>query len=186
MNTSPPTSAPKRPMLAEKDFFDFLRAQRPAPPATNPQTLDGYLTALIIGPRFIDPRQWIPSFVGDGALMAPEHTAEAKALQSLVAAYNKISSGLGDTPETWRPRLAAHGDAAAAPYLWAGGFLLGTKFAPRLWQPILRGAEDDLMGPIRKMAEPGNNLDAAGAAAVASSVIGIRAHFMPRRAKSFH
>ncbi|RWY34455.1 YecA family protein, partial [Falsigemmobacter intermedius] len=79
MNTSTPTSAPKRLMLDEKDFFDVLRAQRPSPPATDPQTLDGYLTALIIGPRFIDPRQWIPSFVGEGALMAPEHTTEAKA-----------------------------------------------------------------------------------------------------------
>lgn len=98
MNTSTPTSAPKRLMLDEKDFFDVLRAQRPSPPATDPQTLDGYLTALIIGPRFIDPRQWIPSFVGEGALMAPEHTTEAKALQSLVVAYNTISSGLGARP----------------------------------------------------------------------------------------
>lgn len=66
--------------------------------------------------------------------MAPEPTTEAKALHSLVAAYNTISSGLGNTPETRRPRLAAHGDAGAAPYQWGGGFLLGTKFAPRLWK----------------------------------------------------
>lgn len=185
MNTSTPTSAPKRLMLDEKDFFDVLRAQRPSPPATDPQTLDGYLTALIIGPRFIDPRQWIPSFVGEGALMAPEHTTEAKALQSLVAAYNTISSGLGDTPGTWRPRLVAHGGAAAAPNLWAGGFLLGTKFAPRLWKPVLQGAEGDLIGPIREMADPRANLDAAAVAKVAKAVVAIRAHFMPRRAKSF-
>ena len=30
MNTSTPTSAPKRLMLDEKDFFDVLRAQRPS------------------------------------------------------------------------------------------------------------------------------------------------------------
>lgn len=59
--------------------------------------------------------------------MAPEHTTDAKVLQALVAAYNAISTGAGDTPETWCPRLAAHGDAAAAPYLWAGGFLLATE-----------------------------------------------------------
>ncbi|MEB3422105.1 UPF0149 family protein [Salipiger marinus] len=185
MNTSTPTSAPKRLMLDEKDFFDVLRARRPSPPAADPQALDGYLTALIIGPRFIGPRQWIPAFVGEDALMAPEHTTEAKALQSLVAAYNTISSGLGDTPEIWRPRLAARGDAAHAPYLWASGFLLATKFAPRLWQPILQGAESDLIGPIREMADPRANLNAPAVAKVAKAVIAIRAHFMPRRAKSF-
>ncbi len=185
MNTSTPTSAPKRLMLDQKNFFDFLRAQRPSPPAADPQTLDGYLTALIIGPRFIDPRQWIPSFVGEGALMALEHTTEAQALQSLVAAYNAISSGLGDTPETWRPRLTAHGDPASAPYLSAGGFLLGTKFAPKLWKPVLLGEEGDLIGPIREMADTRANLDAAAVAKVAKAVVAIRAHFMPRRAKSF-
>ena len=95
MNTSTPTSAPKGLTLDKKDFFDFLRARRPSPPATDLQTLDGYLTALII-----DSRQWFPSFVGEDALMAPEHTTEAKAPQSLVAAYDTISSWLGNTPET--------------------------------------------------------------------------------------
>lgn len=184
MNTSAPTSAPKRLMLDEKDFFYFLRARRPAPPAADPPTLDGYLTALIIGPRFIDPRQWIPAFVGEDALMAPEHTTEAKALQSLVANYNAISSDLGDRPETWRPRLAAHSDAPPAPHLWAGGFLLATKFAPKLWKPVLRGAEGDLIAPIREMADPRANLDAVGVAGVAWAVVAIRAHFMPRRARS--
>ncbi len=79
----------------------------------------------------------------------------------------------------------AHGDAAAASYLWAGGFLLGTKFAPRLWKPVLQGAEGDLIGPIREMADPRANLDAAAVAKVAKAVVAIRAHLMPRRAKSF-
>lgn len=85
----------------------------------------------------------------------------------------------------WRPRLVAHGDAAAAPYLWTGGFLLGTEFAPRLWKPALQGAEGDLIGPIREMADPHANLDAAAVAKVARAVVAIRAHFMPRRAKTF-
>jgi uncharacterized protein len=77
----------------------------------------------------------------------------------------------------------AHGDAAAAPYLWAGGFLLRTKFAPRLWKPVLQGAEGDLIGPITEMADPHVNLDAAAVAKVARAVVAIRAHFMPRRAQ---
>lgn len=33
--------------------------------------LDGYLTALIIGPKFIDPRQWIPLLTGAEANSYP-------------------------------------------------------------------------------------------------------------------
>ncbi|TIX80203.1 MAG: UPF0149 family protein, partial [Mesorhizobium sp.] len=44
--------------------------QRPHPPVFGMDGLDGYLTALIIGPRFIDPRQWIPLFAGEQALIA--------------------------------------------------------------------------------------------------------------------
>ena len=34
--------------------------------------LDGYLTALIIGPKFIDPRLWLTALVGDTAIMAED------------------------------------------------------------------------------------------------------------------
>jgi uncharacterized protein len=46
--------------------------------------LDGYLTALIIGPRFIDPRQWIPELTGPDALNLPMETIEHRAVQTIV------------------------------------------------------------------------------------------------------
>lgn len=174
----------RRLMLEEEDFLAFLRQRRPHPPACDAETLNGYLTALIIGPRFIDPRQWIPLFVGDAAMMASEEATEAKALQSLVAAYNAISSALGDTPETWRPRLRPRGDGTFDPFFWSTGFLLGTQSAPRLWRPVLHGANGDIIAPIRAMSGHKAILDNAGVDAVAKAVLAIRAHFMPRRAKS--
>jgi predicted TIM-barrel fold metal-dependent hydrolase len=53
-----------------RPFEAFLHKQRPHPPVFSMDGLDGYLTALIIGPRFIDPRQWIGLFAGEQALMA--------------------------------------------------------------------------------------------------------------------
>lgn len=85
-STSATTAAASSPrlMLEEEDFLAFLRQRRPHPPACDAETLNGYLTALIIDPRFIDPRQWIPLFVGDAAMMAPEEAPEVQALQSLL------------------------------------------------------------------------------------------------------
>lgn len=81
--TSAAASSPRL-MLEEEDFLAFLRQRRLHPPACDAETLNGYLTALIIGPRFIDPRQWIPLFVGDAAMMASEEAPEVQALQSLL------------------------------------------------------------------------------------------------------
>lgn len=178
--------APARKTLDEASFMAFLQKRRPQPPAFTMDGLDGYLTALIVGPRFIDPRKWIPAFVGDSALMAPEETVEARALQTLVAAYNAISTGLAETPDAWRPRLAPRGDGAFDPFFWWTGFLAGTEFAPRIWRPVLHGKPEtgDIIAPIRDMSEPGAILDQSGVIGVARTVVAIRTYFMPRRAKS--
>src|SRR5690606_9396663 len=101
---------PSRPMLDDAAFEAFLHKRRPHPPVFSMSGLDGYLTALIIGPRFIDPRQWIGLFAGERALMALGGTTEALAVQTLVANYNRISTGLAETPEIWRPRFARRKD----------------------------------------------------------------------------
>jgi uncharacterized protein len=184
--TTAASAASPRKMLDEAAFVAFLQRRRPQPPAFTMDATDGYLTALIVGPRFIDPRKWIPSFVGDSALMASEEAIEARALQTLVAAYNAISTSLAETPDSWRPRLAPQGDGTFDPFFWWTGFLTGTDFAPKLWRPVLHGHPEtgDIIAPIRNMSEAGAILDASGLANVAKAVVAIRAHFMPRRAKS--
>ena len=117
--------------------------------------LDGYLAALIIGPRFFDPRQWIALFVGQTALMAAPETPEARAIQTLAANYNRISAALAETPARWHPRFVRREDARFDPFFWSTGFLLGTGFAPRLWRPALQGHPDtgDIIAPIRITAD---------------------------------
>ena len=183
--TSSSAASPRK-MLDESHFVEILQKRRPQPPAFTMDGLDGYLTALIVGPRFIDPRKWIPLFVGDTALMAPEETVKARALQTLVAAYNAISTGLAETPDVWRPRLAPRDNGTFDPFFWWTGFLAGTDFAPRLWRPVLQGHLEtgDIIAPIRDMSEPRAILDHTDVIGVASAVVAIRTYFMPRRAKS--
>ena len=63
--------ATARPKLDDEAFEAFIRARRPVSPIWSMSGLDGYLTALIIGPRFIDPRQWIPELTGPDARSCP-------------------------------------------------------------------------------------------------------------------
>jgi uncharacterized protein len=124
------SAASARKMLDEAGFVEFLWKRQPRPPAITMDGLDGYLTALIIGPRFIDPRKWIPLFVGDTALTAPEEADEARALQTLVAAYNTISAGLAEAPDAWRPRLMPRDDGTFDPFFWWRGFSPGPTSPP--------------------------------------------------------
>ncbi|PLT84256.1 hypothetical protein BMJ35_24400 [Sinorhizobium medicae] len=69
-----------RPKLDDEAFEAFIRARRPVSPICSMSGLDGYLTALIIGPKFIDPRQWIPELAGPEALNLPMETTEHRAV----------------------------------------------------------------------------------------------------------
>lgn len=177
---------PSRPMLDDAAFEAFLHKQRPHPPVFSMDGLDGYLTALIIGPRFIDPRQWIGLFAGEQALMALEGTTEALAVQTLVVNYNRISVGLAETPETWRPRFARRKDGTFDAFEWSTAFLLATGHAPRLWRPVLHGhaKTGDIIAPIRDTTDPYSRLDDKGVAAIARAVVAIRSYFMPKRVKA--
>lgn len=187
---APPAAAslrpPSRPRLDDTAFEAFLHERRPHPPVFSMSGLDGYLTALIIGPRFIDPRRWIGLIAGEQAMMEPEGTIEALAVQTLAANYNRISTGLAETPQIWRPRLTRRMDGTFDTFAWSTAFLLATGYAPRLWRPVLQGhpRTGDIIAPIREATTADPRLDEAGVAAIARAVVAIRSHFMPNRVKA--
>ncbi|RWF76656.1 MAG: hypothetical protein EOS26_11685 [Mesorhizobium sp.] len=115
-------------------------------------------------------------------------TTEALAVQTLVANYNRISTGLGETLETWRPRFARRNDGSFDTFHWSTAFLLATGNATRLWRPVPRGhaATGDIIAPIRDTTGVNSRLDDAGVATVAKAIVAIRSCFMPKRVKAAH
>ncbi len=107
-----------RPKLDDEAFEAFIRGRRPASPIWSMSGLDGYLTALIIGPKFIDPRKWIPELTGPDALNLPMETTEHRAVQTIVAEYNRISTSLSETPKDHRPRFTRIDDQTCDPFDW--------------------------------------------------------------------
>lgn len=178
-------STPARSKLGDEAFEAFMRARRPLPPVWTMSGLDGYLSALIIGPKFIDPRQWIPVLTGPDALDMPMETTAHQAVQTIVAEYNRISASLAETPGKHRPRFSQLDAQTYDSMDWRVGFLLGTDFAEKQWRPVIRGhaVTGDIIAPIRELSyatEPATTTDAA---AVAEALVKIRGYFMPRRAK---
>ena len=174
-----------RPKLDDEAFEAFIRGRRPASPIWSMSGLDGYLTALIIGPKFIDPRKWIPELTGQDALNLPMQTTEHRAVQTIVAEYNRISTSLSETPKDHRPRFTRIDDQTCDPFDWDVCFLLATGYAPRLWQPVLRGhaVTGDIIAPIRKLGETKRKATRKDVTDVAEALVNIRTYFMPKRAK---
>ncbi|RWL92185.1 MAG: hypothetical protein EOR68_27070 [Mesorhizobium sp.] len=95
-----------------------------------------------------------------------------------------LSTGLAETPETWRPRFAQRKDGTFDAFEWSTAFLLATGHAPRLWRPVLHShaKTGDIIAPIRDTTD--SRLDDEGIAAIARAVVAIRSYFMPKRAKA--
>jgi uncharacterized protein len=173
------------PRLDDQAFETFLLKRRPFPPICTMTGLDGYLTALIIGPKFIDPLQWIPLFTGGDALNAPMETTEHQAVQTIVAEYNRISSTLAEQPNRHRPRFKEVGGQTFDSSDWSSGFLMGTDFAAKQWRPVIRGhaVTGDIIAPIRALSYATKPISDRDVIAITEAIVNIRSYFMPRRAK---
>ena len=155
--------ATARPKLDDEAFEAFIRARRPVSPIWSMSGLDGYLTALIIGPRFIDPRQWIPELTGPDALNLPMETTEHRTVQTIVAEYNRISASFAETPKDHRPRFTKIDDQTFDPFDWDLCFLLETRYAPKLWQPSFEVMPSPSLGiSLRQSASQGRRPSAEG------------------------
>ena len=70
---------------------------------------------------------------GPDALNLPMEATEHRAVQTIVAEYNRISASLAETPKDHRPRFTKIDDQSFDPFDWDLCLLLGTRYAPKLW-----------------------------------------------------
>jgi uncharacterized protein len=114
---------------------DFLSSGNIADTSMDFATLEGFLTAIAIGPRMVRPAEWIP-WIWDmeDAESAPEFSGEFEAnrIMSLIFRhYNTIVGTFNTAPETFEPIFwEGHRWGATD---WCEGFLIGFQFAEKEW-----------------------------------------------------
>jgi uncharacterized protein len=106
-------------------------------------SLDGYLTAIAIGPAILELNHWLPGVWGPGKDSAPdvETTEQAQRILDLILQhYNGIILRLND-PDGFEPvldKVAYRRDARE--YIegepWALGFMDGVALRRQSWQPL--------------------------------------------------
>jgi uncharacterized protein len=114
------------------------------------EILDGYLTAIVIGPTTLQPSQWLPGIWGPAAEDTPqfETTEQAQHILELILRHcNGIIWSLQNDADAFEPLIDGttypgdereyfEGDA------WAFGFMQGVELCRPDWQPLF----DDVQG----------------------------------------
>jgi uncharacterized protein len=114
-----PTQAGRSLSLEQLD--DWFLALEPPARVEGVSMLDGYLTAIIIGPRSIPPDEWFDDLFGARGNIATASGTMLAAITAIAARFNAISEALSAEPPQHAPIFRKTDDGLAVPHLWCMG-----------------------------------------------------------------
>lgn len=144
----------------ELEAFDELLQQLPADGVMNLEGVDGYLTAMLLGPaEGLDQwptADWLPLvWGGDGPNGEPFASGRQRKRATLFALRHlqSIACLLRDQPKFWEPLFSiveadgSEGEEWVDAQDWCTGFLQAIDLQPEAWKPWEADAE---LGPVLK------------------------------------
>jgi uncharacterized protein len=122
--------------------------------------LDGFLTAIVIGPEAVPQDEWMPVIWDDEE---PEFESEAEArtiLGSIIGRHDQIAAGFGSDPEQFNPIFWPSPDGKLVVTDWAAGFLEAIALHQMAWEPLVshRRAKT-LLEPLLILGDDGKSDD---------------------------
>jgi uncharacterized protein len=115
----------------------WLNTLEPAPKADGTSMLDGYLTAIVVGPHSIPPGEWFVDLLGERGRIATAAGETLAAITAIVGRFNAISEGLSTAPEQHAPIFEKMDDGTVLPQPWCIGFLVAMRLRFEAWRPLL-------------------------------------------------
>jgi uncharacterized protein len=200
---APAASAIVRPPMSLDELDRWLRVPRRRKPAADGiSMLDGFLTAIVVGPVTYEPLAWLCPLIGvTRATINDAATEEYAALAGVAAHHNTLATTLSETPQRFAPIFThdATGTVDVAP--WCRGFHAAIQLNPKFWRkllpargmahpwllPILAHCSDADGSPVHGAPPPGPLTELARFDAereIPGAVIAIREFWAPTRYKS--
>lgn len=185
---------------AEFDELDrFLMSDATPEECMDISMLDGFLTAVVIGPNTLLPSQWLPAIYGETEddPMEWESAEQAQHVLGLIMRHmNDIVWYLREAPDEYEPLLLEReyeGKVIAIIDEWCVGFMHGMQIDTAAWAPLLEAENESavllpimLYGTESGMRELDANPDLAErhdefADSLAGCVLDIQDYWMPQR-----
>ena len=131
----------KYPAITDKDIetIDNFLSRAIDGEIQNLETLDGFLTALIIGPEFVPPSQFVPIITrsaSDNNLILQNQKELEKFFDIVMRHYNHINETF-NKGDIYMPFLLEDDQGVAKGNFWALGFIKGTELNRALWADLL-------------------------------------------------
>lgn len=118
----------------------FLMSEATADECMDLVTLDGFLTALVVGPRLVAPSVWLPVVWGGTSEPVFESKDQAERIISLLLRrMNMISSMFGENSPGFEPLLYEREVNGTRFWLaddWCFGFIRAMELDHEAWDPL--------------------------------------------------
>ena len=161
--------------------------------------IDGLIAALVAGPTFVHPDEWVPLIFGGRRPNLDEHSVEYRAVKTFFNRYNEVSTLLADQPAAYRPIFMVDDKGAIVAKDWGVGFMLGISLRSNEWgRCILLTKHRALLTPILVYVDPAIDLlpglpasekrrrQASAHQQIPGAVAAVRAVCNPHRAAEAH
>jgi uncharacterized protein len=132
-----------------KEIDQFLLDAEGIEQSMDISTLDGFLTAVVCGPKTIMPSEWIrwvwDMESGEDAPEFKDLSQAQRILGFLVRHMNDIAQTLTREPEQYEPLLMENpngGDPIPILDEWCSGFMKGVQLDSEGWLPVIAGKPD--------------------------------------------
>ncbi len=121
------------------------------------EMIDGYMTALVIGPETVSGETWIPYLLNpekQSKEVFANPATEERITGFLDRHIGAIADQFGNDPEAFLPlyEMFSYGsdeERELAIEEWALGFILGMELCHEAWQPLFANEESAMMaGPV--------------------------------------
>lgn len=141
-------AAPKAMRLETLDIW--LRQLEPSSKVDGVSMLDGYLTAIAIGPCSIQPDEWFVDLLGSSGIVGSAYGQHLAAMMAIADRFNTIGETLSQAPDRNAPIFKKKDDGTVLAAPWCMGFLSAMHLRLNTWQTLcdLERIEHALLLPI--------------------------------------
>jgi len=121
----------------------FLESDETPEDCMNLSMMDGFLTAIVIGPDMIQPSQWIPVLFGvnsEDDTIGKSHEKMQRIFGLLLAHYNILISTFDRNPVDFKPILSDEEQLSEDITIiddWCCGFMVTYHFSQESWKPLV-------------------------------------------------
>lgn len=126
-----------RDALTLEELDEYLSSDKAPDDCMLLSELDGFMTAIVVGPSFIGPTVWFPKALGLAFPRVPGTTFIDRVVYAVINRYNEISTQLSDDPESFEPIFLKSNDGIVIAMDWAEGFRDGMKLRAAKWRSIV-------------------------------------------------